>query len=68
VDGPQQLRHRGSGLGLPLSRALAQLLGGTLTVQSEPGRGSTFSVDLPTVMSEPDDPSAALERALEGIA
>ena len=67
VDGPQQLRHRGSGLGLPLSRALAQLLGGTLTVQSEPGRGSTFSVDLPTVMSEPDDPSAALERALEGI-
>ena len=33
---------KGTGLGLPLSRKLAELLGGGITVQSEPGRGSIF--------------------------
>ncbi len=37
----------GTGLGLPISRRLAQLLGGSLTVESEPGRGSRFRVELP---------------------
>jgi signal transduction histidine kinase len=37
----------GTGLGLPVSRRLAQLLGGRLTVQSEPGRGATFTLTLP---------------------
>ncbi|HEX9611738.1 MAG TPA: GAF domain-containing sensor histidine kinase [Gemmatimonadales bacterium] len=37
----------GTGLGLPVSRRLAQLLGGRLTVQSEPGQGATFSLVLP---------------------
>jgi CheY-like chemotaxis protein len=47
VDGHVQPRMRGSGLGLPLSRRLAELLGGTLTVTSQLGVGSTFRVELP---------------------
>ena len=47
VDGQVQSRMRGSGLGLPLSRRLAELLGGTLTVTSQLGAGSTFRLDLP---------------------
>jgi signal transduction histidine kinase/DNA-binding response OmpR family regulator len=41
-----QRKVRGTGLGLPLSRRLAELLGGTLTLQSEPGVGSVFTVTL----------------------
>jgi signal transduction histidine kinase len=39
--------HGGTGLGLSLSRALAKLLGGTLTVESRVGEGSTFTLSLP---------------------
>ena len=39
--------QEGTGLGLPISRTLAQKMGGDLTVQSIPGSGSTFQVDLP---------------------
>ena len=47
VQGPLQERVRGTGLGLPLSRGLATLLGGTLTLSSEAGRGSLFTVTIP---------------------
>lgn len=42
----------GAGLGLSISRGLAQLLGGDLTVRSEPDRGSTFTVEI-AVEAEP---------------
>lgn len=42
-------RHRGTGLGLPISRRLAEMLGGTLTVASVQDQGSTFALTLPRV-------------------
>lgn len=49
VDNPLQERHRGTGLGLPLCRNLALLLGGSIRLESEPGQGSAFFLTLPTV-------------------
>jgi signal transduction histidine kinase len=56
VDSPIQKRLRGSGLGLSLSKKLAGLLGGSVSMQSELGVGSTFSVTLP-VRFTGSDPS-----------
>ena len=49
VENPLQEKYRGTGLGLPLCRNLAMLLGGTIWLESEPGKGSTFVVRLPAV-------------------
>jgi signal transduction histidine kinase/CheY-like chemotaxis protein len=53
VHNPLQHRVKGTGLGLPLCRRLARLLGGEVAVQSEPGVGSTFSATIPTHYEPP---------------
>ncbi|MEM1368713.1 MAG: HAMP domain-containing sensor histidine kinase, partial [Cyanobacteria bacterium P01_H01_bin.15] len=47
IRNPQSRKYRGTGLGLPLSRELARLHGGDLTVVSTPGQGSCFTAWLP---------------------
>jgi CheY-like chemotaxis protein len=47
IDSPMQRRVKGTGLGLPLCKRLAELLGGMVTVSSRPGIGSKFTAHIP---------------------
>ncbi|MGD1067478.1 MAG: hybrid sensor histidine kinase/response regulator, partial [Vulcanimicrobiaceae bacterium] len=49
VRGPLQVEQKGTGLGLPYARRLAQTLGAEMRVESESGRGSTFTLRVPLV-------------------
>lgn len=48
-------RHGGTGLGLAIAEGICRAMGGTLTLQSVLGRGSTFTVVLPAPVTEPVD-------------
>ncbi len=56
VANPIQRRVKGTGLGLPLSKQLAELLGGGVGVESAPGQGSVFSVTIPRIYRRTTDP------------
>jgi signal transduction histidine kinase/CheY-like chemotaxis protein/HAMP domain-containing protein len=57
IDTSNSRKYKGTGLGLPIAKNYARLLGGNLTVQSEFGKGSTFTVILP-----PEFPKDKLQK------
>jgi signal transduction histidine kinase/CheY-like chemotaxis protein len=61
IENPLQRRVKGTGLGLPLSRRLAELLGGTVSVKSTLGVGSTFAVTIPIVLRTTQEPAGATQ-------
>lgn len=68
VDGPLQRKVKGTGLGLPLSKKLAQLLRGDVRVSSVPGQGSTFTLDIPARwQTEESEPALEMEETGKGI-
>lgn len=71
VEGKKQRTVKGSGLGLPLSRKFAQMLGGDVYVRSKLGEGSTFFASIPVRFSGETESFYTLEleqpRAEEGL-
>ncbi len=66
ADGPGA--KEGTGLGLTISREFVQLMGGTLTVQSVPGAGSTFQFTVATQLAGAPAPAAGAGGAAAGLA
>ncbi len=66
ADSSTTRRFGGTGLGLTISRRLVEMMGGSITVESEPGRGSRFRFDVELGLQDPVEPAAPASDTLRG--
>lgn len=65
VEDPLTAKTKGHGLGLSIVKNLVELNGGTITVKSEPGEGSTFIVTFPILVETPEKASTEITESTQ---
>ncbi len=65
LDSSSQRRHEGTGLGLSICKKLTELMGGQIKAEGEPGKGATFSFNIPLTIAKAPAQIAAPEQATE---
>jgi PAS domain S-box-containing protein len=65
ADASTTRKFGGTGLGLVISRNFCQMMGGDITVESEEGKGTTFTIILPVVVVDPKTQTAAVAAEAE---